>query len=56
MTTTPTTTENLIAPHQPHWVSRAAFPVVTGVFFLTEAALFATVHRGVIWLAVPLAF
>ena len=40
---------------QPHWVSRAAFPVLVGVFFLSEALLAAALCLGFYWLAVPVA-
>jgi fatty acid desaturase len=43
-----------IEPHEPHWVSRAAFPVLTVIFFVTQAALGFAVYRGIYWLAVPL--
>jgi fatty acid desaturase len=47
--------ENLIEPHQPHWVSRSAFQVVIVLFFSTEIALAAVLHSGSsVWLAVPL--
>ena len=38
----------------PHWVSRAAFQVVSVLFFSTQALLATAVHHGWIWLAVPL--
>jgi fatty acid desaturase len=49
------TTEELIEPQQPHWVSRSAFQVVIVLFFFTEIALAAVLHNGSsVWLAVPL--
>jgi fatty acid desaturase len=39
---------------QPHWVSRAAFPLVATVLALVELGLFFAVTRGIYWLAVPL--
>ena len=39
---------------QPHWISRAAFPVVVATFFLTQAALAAALYHETFWLAVPL--
>jgi fatty acid desaturase len=53
MNTTPST-ETLLEPQQPHWVSRAAFPVLTAVFFLNQAALGTALYFGSIWLALPL--
>jgi fatty acid desaturase len=47
--------EKLLEPRQPHWVSRAAFPVLVAVFFLNEAALCTAVYLGFVWFAVPLA-
>ncbi len=40
---------------QPHWVSRAAFPVVVAMFFLNQVFLATAVYHGYIWLAVLLA-
>ena len=53
MNTTPTTSK-LLEPYRPHWVSRAAFPVLVIVFFLAQAALGTAVYLGSIWLALPL--
>jgi fatty acid desaturase len=53
MTATPTTIYS-DEPHQPHWVRRAAFPVITLAFFVTEIALGIALHYGLVWLAVPL--
>jgi fatty acid desaturase len=39
----------------PHWVSRAAFPLVAILFYLTQVALGLAVYRGLTWLAIPLA-
>ena len=54
MNTTPAT-EKLLEPPSPHWVSRAAFPILAAVFFLNQAALGAAVYLGSIWIVVPLA-
>jgi len=43
-----------IEPHEPHWISRSAFQMVSLLFFFTQAALGFAVHRGWYWLAVPL--
>jgi hypothetical protein len=40
--------------HEPHWISRIAFPVLTALLFLTQVALGFAVYRGNYWLAVPL--
>lgn len=47
-------TVNAIEPRGPHWISRAAFQVVSILFFSTEAVLGMAVYHGWIWLAVPL--
>jgi hypothetical protein len=54
MNTTPVT-EKLLEPPSPHWVSRAAFPILAAVFFLNQAALGAAVYLGSVWIVVPLA-
>ena len=53
MNATPTL-EPPIEPHAPHWLSRAAFPVLSGLFFLTQASLGFAVYRANYWLAAPL--
>ena len=53
MNATPTT-ETMIEPHEPHWLSRAAFQLLIVIFFVTQAALAFAVYRGFYWLAVPL--
>lgn len=37
-----------------HWVSRAAFPLVTGCLVLSQVLLGVVVHHSLYWLAVPL--
>jgi fatty acid desaturase len=51
---TTSTTKNMIEPHEPHWLSRAAFQLLIVIFFFTQAALGFAVYRGFYWLAVPL--
>ncbi|MGA7880965.1 MAG: hypothetical protein WCD63_08855, partial [Terrimicrobiaceae bacterium] len=46
----------MIERHEPHWVSRAAFSVLTATFFVTQAALGLAVYSGVFWLAIMLVF
>src|SRR6202048_3665297 len=53
MNTTPPT-ENLIESPQPHWVSRAAFPILAAIFFVNQAALGTALYFGSVWFAVPL--
>ena len=47
-------TENLLEASRPHWVSRAAFPILTALFFLDQGALGVALYFGLFWLAVPL--
>src|SRR5262249_5069841 len=44
------TFETSIEPHAPHWLSRTAFPVLVGLFFLTQASLGFAVYRASYWL------
>jgi fatty acid desaturase len=53
MSTTPST-EVLSQKEQPPWVSRAAFPLLVAIYFVTEAALLTSVYLGAIWVSVPL--
>ena len=53
MTATPTI-ENVIQPHEPHWVSREAFQLIVFALLFTQIALGVAVYRGWVWLAVPL--
>jgi fatty acid desaturase len=46
--------EILAEPHEPHWISRAAFQLLVIIFALNQAALGTAVYLGSIWLAVPL--
>lgn len=40
--------------HEPPWVSRAAFPLISGLLFLSQIALGIVVYHNLIWLAIPL--
>ena len=42
-------------PHEPHWIGRAAFPLLAGLFLLTQASLVFALYRDNYWLVVPLA-
>lgn len=53
MNATPTL-ETSIEPHAPHWLSCAAFPVLTALFFLTQASLGFAVYHSNYWIAAPL--
>lgn len=41
-------------PDEPHWVSRAAFPLLSGLFFVIQLALGFAIYNANYWLAVPL--
>lgn len=48
------TSDSLIEPHEPHWLSRSAFQIVVILFFITEIALAVVLQRGEpLWLALP---
>jgi len=40
--------------HEPHWALRSAFQLLVFGFAISEAVIAVAVHRGWIWLAVPL--
>ena len=40
---------------EPHWIARAAFPVLAALFFITQALLAVALYHDNYWLAVPLA-
>src|SRR5712671_5406019 len=46
--------EDFSEMHEPHWVLRSAFQLLVLGLVFTEVMLALTVHRGLIWLAVPL--
>ena len=46
--------EDFSEMHEPHWVLRGAFQLLVFGLVVAEAALALTVHRGLIWLAVPI--
>ncbi len=46
--------ETEIEAHEPHWIARVAFPILSGLFFITQTALGFAVYRGNYWFAVPL--
>jgi len=46
--------EDFSGMHEPHWVLRSAFQLLVLGLVFTEVMLALTVHRGLIWLAVPL--
>ena len=47
-------TEVLSQAEQPTWVSRAAFPLLTAIYFITEAALGVSVYLGWFWVSLLL--
>ena len=49
------TADPTVEPHEPHWLSRAAFPVLAVLFAANQVALAFAVYYRNYWLAVPLA-
>ena len=47
-------TEVLSQAEQPTWVSRAAFPLLSAIYFITEAALGVSVYLGWFWVSLLL--
>jgi fatty acid desaturase len=39
-----------------HWVTRAAFPLISAALMISQAATLLAYHHGLIWLCLPLAF
>ncbi len=50
----PTTIETSVEPQAPHWVNRAAFPLISAALMLTQAASGVALHHGLTWVAVAL--
>jgi fatty acid desaturase len=50
----PVIDEDFSEMHEPHWALRSAFQLLVFGLVLAEVALAVAVHRGLIWLAVPL--
>jgi fatty acid desaturase len=48
------TSETTAEAHEPHWISRSAFQIISFFFFSTQGALMFAVSKGWYWLAVPL--
>src|SRR5713101_2459423 len=46
--------EDFSQMHEPHWVLRGAFQLLVFGLAFAEVMLAVTVHRGLIWLALPL--
>ena len=50
-----TTADTSIEPHEPHWISRAAFPLLVILFAISQTSLAVAVFHHNYWLALPLA-
>jgi len=48
------TTESMVEPHEPHWLTQNAFQVLALLFFATQGTLAWAVYHSNYWLAVPL--
>lgn len=51
---TASTNDISVEPHEPHWISRAAFPMLTGLFALSQTCLGVAVYHDRYWVAAPL--
>src|SRR5947209_5146895 len=40
--------------HEPHWISQAAFPIVSALLALAQLAMIYALRHDYFWLAVPL--
>ena len=49
-------TDSTIEPHEPHWISRAAFQLLALMFMVSQVGLGFAVYHANYWLAVPLVF
>jgi len=56
MNVTPSVEIEQQEPHEPHWLGKAAFPIINGLFFLTQGLLAWAVYHRNYWFAVPLVF
>jgi fatty acid desaturase len=50
------TAEIDVDPHEPHWITRVAFPILVGLLALSQVSLGIAVYHHHYWLAVPLVF
>lgn len=50
------TTEIDVDPHEPHWITHVAFPILVGLLGLSQVSLAAAVYHHVYWAAVILVF
>ncbi|MEI9897839.1 MAG: fatty acid desaturase [Chthoniobacter sp.] len=41
-------------PHEPHWITHVAFPILVGLFAISQVSMGVAVYHGWFWLAVPL--
>ena len=54
MNATPTA-ETDIEPHEPHWITRVAFPILAALLLIAQTSVAFAVYHGNYWLALPLA-
>ncbi|MHA3774751.1 fatty acid desaturase family protein [Verrucomicrobiota bacterium sgz303538] len=52
--TTATVVEESTEVYQPHWVNRAAFPIISAALVLTQGLLALALYRNQLWAAIPL--
>jgi fatty acid desaturase len=50
------TAEIEVEPHEPHWITGVAFPILVLLFAASQVSMGVAVYHGWSWLAVPLVF
>ncbi|MEP6671514.1 MAG: fatty acid desaturase [Chthoniobacter sp.] len=48
------TTEIEVDPHEPHWITGVAFPILVVLFAISQVSMGVAVYHGWYWVAVPL--
>lgn len=55
MNANPTADDPTVEAHEPHWLGKIAFPIIAGLFFLTQISLGVAVYHNSYWIAAGLA-
>ena len=50
------TNEIEVEPHEPHWITRIAFPILVLLFAISQVSMGIAVYHHRYWVAVPLVF
>src|SRR6476646_6932136 len=53
---TATATEIEVEPHEPHWITRIAFPILVLLFVISQVSMGIAAYHQNYWAAVPLVF